>query len=45
MLTKAVLGVKLAHCNELLRIIQLAWARWSTFGWTTDGLIPLLGAT
>jgi len=40
MLTKIVPRVKFAYCRELLHIVQVAWARWSSFGWTTNGLIP-----
>jgi len=40
MLSKIVPGVKFAHCKELLHVLQVAWARWSSFGWTTDSLLP-----
>jgi len=31
-LTKIVPWVKFAYCNELLHILLIAWARWSSFG-------------
>jgi len=38
MLTKLFPRVKFTHCKELLYILPIAWARWSSFGWTTNGL-------
>ena len=40
MLTNVVSGVKFTHCKELLHILAVAWACWSSFGWTTNDLIP-----
>ena len=45
MLTKIVSGVKFAHCKELLHILQVVWAQWSSFEWTTDCLIRWAGGT
>ena len=44
-LTKIVQGVKFAYCKELLHILQVAWARWSSFEWIRDGLMPRAGGT
>jgi len=40
MLTKVALRVKFAHCKELFYILQVSWDRWSSFGRTTNGLLP-----
>ena len=40
MLTKVIPEVKFNHCKNLLHILLVAWARWSSFGWTTWCLIP-----
>jgi len=41
MLTKVVSGVKFTHCKELLHILPVVRAQWSSFGRTTYGLISL----